>query len=130
MSGFEDELSTQWPLCLDGKERASRIISAFWRVFPRAAESRSADVILVDVGPNLRAIIRSALVAADHVAVPLAADLFSVQGTENLGPAPTVDEDPYCLAQLKRVRSLMPLAQEARKPIFELRPVDGAFGGH
>jgi hypothetical protein len=24
----------------------------------------------------------------------------------------------------------MPLAQEARKPMFELKPADGAIGGH
>jgi hypothetical protein len=41
-----------------------------------------------------------------------------------------VAEDPNCLAQLKDYRSLMPLAQEARKPMFLLRPGDGAFGGH
>ncbi|MGH3765800.1 MAG: hypothetical protein ACRDS0_00280 [Pseudonocardiaceae bacterium] len=38
--------------------------------------------------------------------------------------------DPYCLAQLKHYHSLMPLAQEARKPMFALKPADGAFGGH
>lgn len=200
LSGFEDELSGQWSGCLDGKERSFRVISAFWRLMMRAAESRSADLVLVDVGPNLGAINRSALVSADQVAVPLAADLFSVQGMENLGPtlnrwrrewderlsknpspelalpsgtmspagyvvlghgvrlgqpvqayerwigripevyrravlgttepAPGVDDDPHCLAMLKHVRSLMPLAQEARKPIFELKPADGAFGGH
>jgi hypothetical protein len=43
---------------------------------------------------------------------------------------PLIDEDPECLAQLKHYRSLMPLSQEARKPIFELKPADGAFGGH
>ena len=42
----------------------------------------------------------------------------------------SVDEDPNCLAVLKDYRSLMPLAQEARKPMFALRPGDGAFGGH
>ena len=42
----------------------------------------------------------------------------------------TVDLDPNCLAQLKDFRSLMPLAQEARKPMFLLKPADGAFGGH
>jgi chromosome partitioning protein len=31
---------------------------------------------------------------------------------------------------LKDFRSLMPLAQEARKPMFLLKPADGAFGGH
>jgi hypothetical protein len=41
-----------------------------------------------------------------------------------------VSEDPYCLAQLKHYHSLMPLAEEARKPVFALRYADGAFGGH
>ena len=45
-------------------------------------------------------------------------------------PAPSVDADPYCLAQLKHYRSLMPLSYEARKPVFALKPADGAFGGH
>ncbi len=41
-----------------------------------------------------------------------------------------VETDSQCLAVLKDYRSLMPLAQEARKPMFMLRPADGAFGGH
>jgi chromosome partitioning protein len=41
-----------------------------------------------------------------------------------------VSNDPNCLAQIKDYRSLMPMAQEARKPMFLLRPADGAFGGH
>ncbi|HEX2130698.1 MAG TPA: ParA family protein [Actinophytocola sp.] len=45
-------------------------------------------------------------------------------------PVPPPENDPYCLAQLKHYRSLMPLAQEARKPMFALKPADGAFGGH
>lgn len=46
--------------------------------------------------------------------------------------APEVDvaSDEFCLAQLKDYRSLMPMAQEARKPIFLLKPADGAIGGH
>lgn len=200
LSRFEDELSSQWPDCLDGKERAFRVISAFWRLLRSAARQASADVVLVDVGPNLGAINRSALVAADHVVIPLAPDLFSVQGLQNLGPtlrqwrkewqerlaknpaedlalpvgdmrprgyvllqhgvrlgqpikayqrwmskipsvyrssvlgvdesAPTIAGDPHCLAQLKHYRSLMPLSQEAHKPVFDLKPADGAFGGH
>jgi cellulose biosynthesis protein BcsQ len=42
----------------------------------------------------------------------------------------TPDNDPHCLAQLRHYRSLMPLAQEARKPMFHLTPADGALGGH
>lgn len=200
LSKFEDDLSNQWPDCLDGKERAFRVISAFWRLLDRATRQTEADVVLVDVGPNLGAINRSALIAADHVVIPLAPDLFSVQGLQNLGPAlrswrsgwqarlpkkpdpeldlpagqmrpagyvvlghgvrlgqpvkayqrwisripvvyresvldvkepaPGIDADPYCLAQLKHYRSLMPLSYEARKPMFALKPADGAFGGH
>ena len=39
-------------------------------------------------------------------------------------------EDEHRLAQLKDYRSLMPLAQEASKPMFLLKPADGAIGGH
>ena len=42
----------------------------------------------------------------------------------------TVIDDPHCLALLKHYRSLMPLAQEARKPMFYLKPADGAIGAH
>lgn len=45
-----------------------------------------ADVAFVDVGPNLGAINRAALLASDDLVVPLAADLFSLQGLRNLGP--------------------------------------------
>ena len=45
-----------------------------------------ADVILIDIGPNLGAINRSALIATDFVIVPLGADLFSLQSLRNLGP--------------------------------------------
>jgi hypothetical protein len=41
-----------------------------------------------------------------------------------------VDEDSECLMALKDYRSLMPLAQEARKPMFHLKPADGAIGSH
>jgi chromosome partitioning protein len=200
LSGFEDDLSSQWPDCLDGKERAFRVISAFWRLLMMSAAQADARIVLLDVGPNLGAINRAALVASDHVVFPLAPDLFSVQGLQNLGPrlrawrkewaerrvrnpardlplpegkmtplgyvltghgeragrpvkayrrwmeripavyrtyvldvrqdAPSVRQDPHCLAQLKHYRSLMPMAQEARKPVFLLKPADGAFGGH
>ncbi|MEB3304970.1 MAG: AAA family ATPase [Cyanobacteriota bacterium] len=45
-------------------------------------------------------------------------------------PAATPNDDPHCLAQLRHYRSLMPLAQEARKPMFYLTPADGTLGGH
>ena len=39
-------------------------------------------------------------------------------------------EDPACLATLKHYRSLIPMGQEARKPVFHLTPADGAIGSH
>ena len=46
------------------------------------------------------------------------------------GEAATPATDPNCLATLKHYRSLIPLGQEARKPIFKLTPADGAIGNH
>jgi hypothetical protein len=45
-------------------------------------------------------------------------------------PAAHPSSDPHCLGLLKWYGSLMPMAQEARKPIFHLRPADGALGAH
>jgi cellulose biosynthesis protein BcsQ len=86
LSRFEDELSQQWPLCLDRKERAFRVISAFWRMMQSGALKVKAQLILMDLGPNLGAINRSALVAADYMVIPLTPDLFSLQGLKNVGP--------------------------------------------
>ena len=200
LSGFEDELSSVWPDCMDRKERAFRVISAFWRIMQNAASNHQADIILMDLGPNLGAINRAALISADYVVVPLSPDLFSLQGLRNLGPTLrrwreewnerlgknpvdlklpsgfmrpvgyivmqhsvrldrpvkaydrwieripdvyrnavlgepgesniSVVDDPHCLALLKHYRSLMPLAQEAHKPMFHLKPADGAIGAH
>ena len=86
LAGFEDELGSQWPDCLDQKPRAFRVLSAFWRTIELAAQERQVDLVLIDVGPNLGAINRAALIAAEHVAIPLASDLYSLQGLRYLGP--------------------------------------------
>ncbi len=87
LSRFEDELSQQWPYCLDGKERAFRVESAFWRVMKRIIDRSNIEIALIDLGPNLGAINRSILVAADYLVVPMIPDLFSLQGLKNLGPS-------------------------------------------
>lgn len=40
------------------------------------------------------------------------------------------EDDPYCLATIRHYRSLIPMAQEHRKPIFALTSADGAIGSH
>jgi len=49
---------------------------------------------------------------------------------ESGGSDISVKKDPRCLALLPHYRSLMPLAQEAHKPMFHLKPADGALGAH
>jgi hypothetical protein len=39
-------------------------------------------------------------------------------------------QDEECLATLKHYRSLIPMGQEARAPIFHLTSADGAIGSH
>ena len=203
LSGFEDELSEQWSKSMGDANlvRPFKVLTAFWQVAQAAATAHEADLILIDVGPNLGAINRSALIASDAVVIPLGADLFSLQGLRNLGPtlrswrdswkkrldnwrhptidlpkgtmkpigyvaqqhgvrlsrpvkaynrwlnrmpleyrqsvlgedvgqAPEIPQDPECLALLKHYHSLIPMAMEARKPLFLLRSADGAIGAH
>lgn len=202
LAGFEDLLSQEWPNALGSVNtfRSFRVLTAFWQVAQMAASQHDADIILADVGPNLGSVNRSALIGTDFVIIPLAADLFSLQGLRNLGPilrgwrkdwnkrienwpeaqfslpnggmkpegyilmqhterlsrpakaykrwadripstyresvlgrssqALIPSPDPACLAQLKHYRSLMPMAQEVRKPIFRLTSADGAIGSH
>lgn len=195
LSAFEDKLSAAWPNSLIGDHAALRTTTAFHRLIRDAGRRVNADIALLDVGPNLGAINRAALLAADAVLMPLAADLFSLRGLRNLGPAlrewrriwqstvlPDVPPDiaapsgtmkpigyvvmqpkmrldrpvkayqrwldrvpvvfsasvldgideqagqSYEIATLRNYQSLMPLAHDARKPMFDLRPADGALG--
>ena len=205
LSEFEDILSTEWPNAMGSSNlyRSFRILTAFSTIMQQGAAEMDASIILADVGPNLGAINRSALIASDYVVVPLGADLFSLRGLRNLGPTlkrwrqdwkrrfdnwstpdfplPKGDMKPIgyimqqhgvrlerpvkaydkwvnrmpeeyarnlleiksglypatpeqdihnSLATLKHYRSLVPMAQEKRKPIFHLKPADGAFGSH
>jgi cellulose biosynthesis protein BcsQ len=210
LSNFEDQLSDAWPRSNDTKNsfRPLRILSSFWQIMQMAANKVNAEIILVDIGPNLGAINRSVLIATDYVVIPMGADLFSLQGLKNLGPTlkdwknawgkrlenwsnseekeensglllpegkmqaigylcqqfgvllnkpvmaydkwiqkiPHVyreavlgekdpdnikqEDDQHCIAIIKHYRSLVPLAQSHRKPIFDLTVADGAIGAH
>jgi len=85
LSGFEDRLSDAWPRFLGRDEAAFRTISAFYRGIEQTVSEQAAEVALIDVGPNLGAINRAAILSAQYVVVPLAPDLFSLQGLQNLG---------------------------------------------
>jgi chromosome partitioning protein len=89
LSGTEQELSQAWPASFGGGTSSIRpfvVTTAFWTVAQRAASQAEAEIVLVDVGPNLGAINRAVMVASDHVVIPLAPDLYSLQGLQNIGP--------------------------------------------
>lgn len=117
LSRIEDDLSTEWPRCLEGRERAFRVTTAFWRVIEAASAEHHADVVLLDVGPNLGAINRSALVASSHVVVPVAPDLFSLQGLKNLGPTLRQWRDTWGQALPKAGAALGPMPQGEMAPV-------------
>lgn len=204
LSRFEQTLAEEWPKTKSvDNERALAVTTALDLLSNLAAQSVGADLLLLDVGPSLGALNRAALLACDSVVLPLAPDLFSLQGLKNVGPtlmewrrdwsvvrdnhlagreqeglpahgftpvgyivqqhlaradrpvagydrwftqipavfhgevlgepppvqALRVDSDPACIATLKHFASLVPLAQLARKPMFDLKRADGVGGG-
>ena len=115
LSRFEDKLSDAWPRCQLGDESAFRTMTAFHRLVQHGAD-RGAELILIDVGPNLGAINRSALIASDQVCLPLAPDLFSLQGLKNLGP--TLNEWREVWKELlKKAPADVPMPKGTMQPI-------------
>jgi cellulose biosynthesis protein BcsQ len=202
LSTYEDKLSNTWANCLDKDTYSFRVVALFHKILTEAAEKVKADVVLIDIGPNLGAINRAVVIASDYVILPVGSDLFSLQGIKNLGmtldswreqwedrksrnPQPQkiilpegkmkpvgyiamqhtakesrpvksylkwsnripqtyknfvlkqpsnelidIQIDSNCLGLLRHYHSLMPMAMEARKPIFLLKPAEGAIGAH
>jgi len=85
LSSYEDTFSSEWMHCLAGKERAFHVTTAFWRVIQRASAELSADVALVDLSPFLGALNRAALIASDHIVIPLDADASSLRSLRTVG---------------------------------------------
>jgi len=203
LSRFEQELAQQWPQTMSsGNERALDVTTALDVLSNLVADRVRADLVFVDVGPSLGALNRAALLACDAVVLPLAPDLFSLQGMRNVGPvlrdwredwsvvrerhmgervqaklpphsftpvgyvvqqhlarndqavkgyakwaeaipatfrkevlglegegSVSVEADSHCLASIRHFASLVPIAQQARKPMFDLKQSDGIGGG-
>lgn len=85
LSDFEDRLGDTWNSAKGGSEPDVRAQSAIHRYILFAAERVNADLVLIDLGPNLGALNRAVLASSDYFITPVAPDLFSIQGTENLG---------------------------------------------
>jgi cellulose biosynthesis protein BcsQ len=85
LSDFEDLLGDTWSSAKGGAEPALRAQSAIHRYIEWVAAQYKVDLVLVDLGPNLGALNRAVLAVSDYFVTPVAPDLFSIQGTENLG---------------------------------------------
>jgi chromosome partitioning protein len=203
LSRFEQTLAEEWPkIQAADNERALDVTTALDRLSNKAAAQVDADVVVIDVGPSLGALNRAAVLACDAIVVPLAPDLFSLQGLENVGPVLrewrddwqtacqsrfrgeqalqlplhqfhpigyivqqhlaradripsgyqhwaskipfyfhhyvlgedepqetlSIESDDQCLALIKHHASLVPIAQQAAKPMFDLKQADGIGG--
>ncbi|WP_342456521.1 ParA family protein [Phaeobacter gallaeciensis] len=85
LSDFEDRLGDTWNAARGGDEASLRVQSAIHRYIDAAVSATNATVVLIDMGPNLGALNRAVLASSDYFMTPVAPDLFSIQGTENLG---------------------------------------------
>lgn len=85
LSEFEDRLGDSWNSAKGGDEAALRAQSAIYRVIRQATQKANADIVLLDLGPNLGAINRAVLGGSDYIVSPVSPDLFSIRGTQNLG---------------------------------------------
>ena len=65
---------------------------------------------------------------ADQVAQVYRASVLGESSPPEAAPPPGAD--PHRLALLQHYRSLMPMAMDAHKPMFFLKPADGAVGAH
>lgn len=85
LSTFEDRLGDTWNSAKGGSEADLRAQSAIFRAIQNAAKKVDAEIILIDLGPNLGALNRAVIGGTDYMIVPISPDLFSIRGTENLG---------------------------------------------
>ncbi len=200
-SEFEESYASAWSLAKHDNEIAMDQLLGFRQLLDMAAEKFEADLILVDLGPQLSSMNRAILLHCTHMVVPLTANFLTIRTLELLGatlqrwqeewstiigqpccatespppakiqatgyilghihqrglrqtaavrsiadqiPAlyrkhilyePSPDsvmlvEDEYCLAGIRNFHSLIQLSDDARKPIFDLQPADGAIGAH
>jgi len=87
LSELEQTLAADgWGREFRRKKSDFMVASSVARLIERAGETTSADIVLVDLGPSLGSLNRAVHVACDAIVVPVAPDLFSLRGLQNIGP--------------------------------------------
>ena len=82
LSIIDDTMSKSWSETLSGDKGAIRKLNWLNQL---KKENTTFDYILIDVGPSLGALNRSALLNSDYFLTPMASDIFSLLGISNIG---------------------------------------------
>ena len=194
LASREDTLAASWSAALHGAKDHAFTFALLATTISEAGKNHRANLVLLDLGPDLSAINRAALLAVDFVLTALTPSLQSLEGLQLLGPMlhgsrqrwqsleaahagvlplrrmeplgyvvtqtgmrlrdpipgyarwlaripgayrqalqrgsghpKSISDDPECLGLVHHYAGLMPLALDARKPMFDLRPADGAI---
>jgi chromosome partitioning protein len=85
LSNFEAICPQGWTESLAGQERGFRVTSAMFRLVEAVAEEVEAELVFMDLGPNVNALNRTVMLASDGFVVPMAPDLFSVRALPSVG---------------------------------------------
>ena len=85
LAEYEEALPGAWTECFARRTRGYDITTALAQVVNRAATNLAADVVLYDMGPNVGALNRVALLDCDCFITPVAADLFSLRALSTVG---------------------------------------------
>ncbi|MBA3547070.1 MAG: AAA family ATPase [Nannocystis sp.] len=123
LSRFESKLAREWPqIFAQDAESAIHVTTTLDRLASRVAEVASAELVMFDAGPSLGPLNRSVLLAADAVVIPLAPDLFSLRGLQNVGEALTEWRDEWASARIK----ILQRAQRSRDaaPFLPEHPIE------
>jgi cellulose biosynthesis protein BcsQ len=85
LSHFEAICPQGWTEALAGEARGYRVTTALYRLIRLVGTQVGADLAFIDLGPNVGALNRTALLASDGFVVPMAPDLFSVTALPSVG---------------------------------------------
>ncbi|WP_007023304.1 ParA family protein [Saccharomonospora iraqiensis] len=85
LSQFEEIAPTGWTEAVAGNPGGFRTSTAVYRLVTRIASSIAADYVLMDLGPNVGSLNRTAILASSGFVIPLAPDLFSLTALESVG---------------------------------------------
>lgn len=85
LSLYEEELPQAWTESFARKTRGYDVTTAMARAVNVAAEDFGADIVIYDLGPNVGALNRAALLDCNAFITPVAADLFSLRALSTVG---------------------------------------------